>query len=63
MSVVIAQPGQGQKGVAMPMAPMPEVQTVVLPHGLPPGLAYLSSLSEVQIHQQFDTLEGITLFL
>ncbi|XP_060597103.1 phospholipid scramblase 2-like [Ruditapes philippinarum] len=60
MSVVIAQPGQGQKGVGMPMAPMSEVQTIVLPHGLPQGLAYLSALSEVQIHQQFDALEVLS---
>ncbi|XP_053409244.1 phospholipid scramblase 2-like [Mercenaria mercenaria] len=62
MSVVVAQPSEGQKGAGMPMTAMPEVQTIVLPHGLPPGLAYLGSLSEVKIHQHFDTLEVLSGF-
>lgn len=54
MSVVVAQPEQGQ------MMNMPDLARVVIPQGLPPGLAYLASLDEVLIHQEFDTLEFIT---
>ncbi|KAL4228869.1 Plscr4p [Mactra antiquata] len=63
MAVVIAQPGQGEKGQEMPMMNVPpNAQTIQLPMGLPPGLAYLQTLNEVLIHQHFDTLEIVTGF-
>ena len=33
-------------------------QGVIVPQGLPPGLAYLGALDEVRIHQHLDVLEG-----
>ena len=33
-------------------------QGVMVPQGLPPGLAYLGALDEVRIHQHLDVLEG-----
>ena len=57
--VVISQPGQGGKGAELNAMPMPAMQSVVLPQGLPAGLAYLASLNEVIIHQHFDVLEGM----
>ena len=45
------QPGmQPMAGFAMPQ--------VVVPAGLPPGLAYLAGLDEIRIHQQLELLEG-----
>lgn len=60
MSVVVAQPAQGEKGSGMPMMAMQPMSppNFIMPQGLPPGLAYLGALSEVLIHQHFDTLEG-----
>ena len=48
--------GPGQPG--MQMQPMQMPMGVVVPQGLPPGLAYLAGLNEVKIHQHFDMLEG-----
>ena len=61
--VTVGQPQEGQKGAELQMmAPHPGMGTnIVLPMGLPPGLAYLQSLNEVLIHQHFDVLEGNTL--
>ena len=61
--VTVGQPQEGQKGAELQMmAPPPGMGTnIVLPMGLPPGLAYLQSLNEVLIHQHFDVLEGNTL--
>lgn len=59
MSVVVGQPAMGGKAPEMPMMAMPNQNIVVVPQGLPAGLAYLGQLNEVLIHQHFDTLEGI----
>ena len=58
--VTVGQPTEGMKGAELQMmAPPPGMgTTVVLPQGLPPGLAYLGALNEVLIHQHFDVLEG-----
>ncbi|KAH3699317.1 phospholipid scramblase 2-like [Dreissena polymorpha] len=61
MSVVISQPGHGHKGAEMQMAVHPgDVNMVIIPQGLPPGLSYLGALNEVLIHQHFDVLEVVT---
>ena len=58
--VTVGQPQEGTKGTELQMmAPPPGMgTTIVMPFGLPPGLAYLQSLNEVLIHQHFDLLEG-----
>ena len=70
--VVVSQPGQGEKGgemVAMqqpgmqPGAGFAQMPQVVVPAGLPPGLAYLAGLDEVRIHQQVELLEGKSAFV
>ncbi|KAJ8316342.1 hypothetical protein KUTeg_006356 [Tegillarca granosa] len=48
------QPPVSPEGVQM----MPPPSTmVVVPQGLPPGLAYLQSLDKINIHQIFDLVE------
>lgn len=47
------QPVVSPDGVQM----MPPPGTVVVPQGLPPGLAYLQSLDTINIHQVFDIVE------
>lgn len=49
------QPVVSPDGVQM----MPPPGTVVVPQGLPPGLAYLQSLDTINIHQVFDIVEGM----
>lgn len=62
--VVISQPGKGgeqmmmqQPGMAPGGPPMMAMPQVVVPAGLPPGLAYLAGLDEIKIHQQLELLE------
>ncbi|XP_041372993.1 phospholipid scramblase 2-like [Gigantopelta aegis] len=56
MSAVVTQPQAGAKGqeFAMMTAPPP---TVVVPAGLPPGLAYLGAIEEVRVHQELELIE------
>lgn len=56
MAAVVTQPAEG-KGAQMQMIAQPP-PTVMMPQGLPPGLAYLGGLPEIRIHQIFDMLEG-----
>ena len=62
--VTVGQPQEGTKGAELQMMAPPAGMgtTIVVPQGLPPGLAYLGALNEVLIHQHFDLLEGILLF-
>ncbi|KAL8563095.1 hypothetical protein ACOMHN_065707 [Nucella lapillus] len=48
------QPTPGMPSVGFAPMNMPQV---VIPSGVPPGLAYLAGLDEVRIHQQMDLLE------
>jgi hypothetical protein len=54
--VVINQPGKG--GPAPMQPPVMQMPNVMVPAGLPPGLAYLAGLDEVRIHQILEMLEG-----
>lgn len=54
--VVISQPGQGQKAE---MVMMQQPPNILIPAGLPAGLAYLANLDEIRIHQQMEMLEGM----
>jgi hypothetical protein len=54
-----ASPENVQVNMAMQQSQMTMPQGVVVPQGLPPGLAYLGNLDEVRIHQHLDVLEGI----
>lgn len=57
--VTVGQPQEGTKGAELQMMAPPAGMgtTIVVPQGLPPGLAYLGALNEVLIHQHFDLLE------
>lgn len=53
-----ASPENVQVNMAVQQPQMNLPQGVVVPQGLPPGLAYLGALDEVRIHQHLDVLEG-----
>ncbi|XP_050415040.1 phospholipid scramblase 1 [Patella vulgata] len=58
---VISQPQSGEKGQQFQMMAAPP-PNIVVPAGLPAGLAYLAQLSEVRVHQILELLEVITGF-